>query len=137
MHRLLTCTQRDARFIILGLEEAGSDDTVTISLLSCTTSFRLYLIFLIARTPAARPPVGGGELNFCCVLLLIWWCQRSSLRNSKQKPQSVSFLSPTGLEIHPLRRQEGSKSSLYPTLVVIEKVSLTDDVKSWYFQHSG
>lgn len=135
------CTQRVARFTILGLEEAGSDDIVTISLLSCTTSFRLYLIFLVSRTPTVRPPVGGRELNFCCVLLLIWWCPRSSLRSSKQKPQSVSFLSPTGLEIYPLRRQEGSKYSLYPTVVVIEKVNLTDDIKSLYFlrwfQHSG
>lgn len=91
-------------------------------------------IFSFSRTSGNAHHGRRRRAELLWVLLFTLWCQITSLRDSKPKTEFVSFLSSSGLEVlYPLRHQEASKYNLYPTVLTIKNVSLSNDTKSWYF----
>lgn len=125
-----TCSYRDVRFAVL--RRSGSHDMVTILLLSFPSAQHwniiqlcVFLSYRIGSNALAALTTGSGEAR-----ILLFWCRRSSLRDSKSKSEFVPVLSSMGLEaLYPLRHQEPSKYSLYQATLTIDRVSLSDDTK--------
>lgn len=67
---MCTCSQRDVRFAVLGLEEAGSYDMTTTCFLAKLYNAVQSVSSYPLGPPATPTTAGGGELNFCACYYL-------------------------------------------------------------------